>query len=396
MVSSIFIAKSAYGGDGLGRLGDGRVAFVPGAFTGESVKAEIVEERRNYVKARLVEIEEASPERTGTGEPPVPGMVYANLTPAGEAAAKEAQLREFLERARFDPGLVRRATPEDAPSLNYRNKAVYHFAKQGGRWAIGYRKEPSHEIMDVESDPLARPEINARLTEIRRSVVSLLTQGAESVRRSVERKADVTVRWSKTSGVQWWIGEAPQNLVMKEVTCGKVFEVPAGGFYQVNPVVGEALARDVAAEFARGGSDEVLDLYCGVGVFGLACAPARLTGIESGRQAVEFAKRNAASQGAAHARFFAEQVGRSLRKLRVGERTTVIVDPPRSGMEPNVPKFLAGSRAGRVFYVSCDPATLVRDLKVLAQAYEIESVRWYDMFPRTARFETFVSLRARA
>ena len=89
-------------------------------------------------------------------------------------------------------------------------------------------------------------------------------------------------------------------------------------------------------------------------------------------------------------------MGRSLRKLRVGERTTVIVDPPRSGMEPNVPKFLAGSRAGRVFYVSCDPATLVRDLKVLAQAYEIESVRWYDMFPRTARFETFVSLRARA
>ena len=83
MTSSVYIAKSVYGGDGLGRLGDGRVVFVPGAFAGEQVKAEIVQEKKSFVKARLVEIEDASQERIGTLEPPIPGAVYWNLSVKG-------------------------------------------------------------------------------------------------------------------------------------------------------------------------------------------------------------------------------------------------------------------------------------------------------------------------
>ena len=395
MTSTVYVAKCVYGGDGLGRLGDGRVVFVPGAFAGESVKAEIVEERRHFVKARLVEIVEPSPDRTGDGPAPIPGMVYSNLSPAGEERAKEAQLKEALERARFDPALVARHYPP-AESLNYRNKAVYHFVRERGKWLIGYRQEPGHEIVDVESDPLARPEINAKLPDIRRNVTTLLTQGAEAVRRSVERKENVTVRWTELSGVQWWVGDAPQGLVLKEVTCGKVFEVPADGFYQVNPSVGEELVKAVVAEFAANPTDEILDLYCGVGVFGLCCRPKRLTGVESGRQAVEFAKRNAAAQGVEGARFWAEQVGRNTRRIRVNGATTVIVDPPRGGMEPGVAAWLAKSAAPRILCVSCDPATLMRDLKALAAGYEIESVKWFNMFPRTARFETLVVLKKKA
>ena len=395
MTSTVYIAKNAYGGDGLGRLGDGRVVFVPGAFAGENVKAEIVEEKRNFVKARLVEIVEASPDRTGTGPAPIPGMVYANLTPAGENRIKEAQLKEFLERNRFDPAKLVSSVSPSGSFLNYRNKVVYHFAKQGGKWVLGYRTEPTHEIVEVLEDPLARPEINAKLPEIRTNVMRLLTQGAEAVRKSVERKANVTIRWTAKSGVQWWLGDAPQGLVLKETTCGKVFEVPSDGFYQVNPEVGEDLVRAVCAEFKVAPTDEVLDLYCGVGVFGLCLAPTKLTGIESGRQAIDFAKRNAAAQGYVGARFFAEQVGRNLKRIRITDRTTVVVDPPRGGMEPNVPKWLAESKAPRLFYVSCDPATLMRDLKTIAKGYEIESVRWFNMFPRTARFETLVVLKRR-
>ena len=79
MTSTVHIAKNVYGGDGLGRLGDGRVVFVPGAFAGEDVKAEIVDERRSYVKARLVEVADPSPDRLGEGPAPIPGMVYSNL-----------------------------------------------------------------------------------------------------------------------------------------------------------------------------------------------------------------------------------------------------------------------------------------------------------------------------
>lgn len=399
MTSTVYIAKNVYGGDGMGRLGDGRVVFVPGAFAGENVKAEIIEEKRNFVKARLVEIVEPSPERIGRdgkgdgSAPVVPGMVYSDLSYRGECEAKRRQLEEFFDRARIVHPEIGQST--NRTFFNYRNKAVYHFAKQKGKWVLGYRTEPSHEIVDVTVDPLACPEINAKLPEIRRQVLALLTQGAEVVRKSVEKEGNVTVRWTSRSGVQWWIGRAKQPVVMKELTYGKVFEVPSDGFYQVNPEVGEELVKAVVAEFKKSPTEELLDLYCGVGVFGLCCAPAKLTGIESGRQAIEFAKKNASSQNYAGARFYAEEVGRNLKRIRITERTTVVVDPPRAGMEPNVPKWLAESKAPRIFYVSCDPATLMRDLRTLTRNYEVESVRWFNMFPRTARFETLVVLKHR-
>ena len=396
MTSTVYIAKTVYGGDGLGRLGDGRVVFVPGAWAGEQVKAEITEEKRHFVRARLVEVVEASPERLSSPDADLPGMVYAGLSRAGELKAKEQQLREFFERARISVGAFS-GERAGGDALRYRNKVVYHFARRGAAWLVGYRREPSHEVVDIADDPLARPEINAALGGIRRSVAMLLTTGPASVRKDTERKGNVTVRWTRKSGVKWWIGDAPADLVLTETTCGRDFEVPAGGFYQVNPAKGEELAKAVVAEYSKGAGEapDVLDLYCGVGVFGLCCNPPHLTGVESGRQAVEFAKRNAAAQKAPDARFFAEQVGRSLKRIKVGPRTTVIVDPPRGGLEPNVPKWLAASGAPRILYVSCDPATLVRDLRSMAQAYEVESVRWFDMFPRTARFETLAVLRKR-
>ncbi|MBQ6915061.1 MAG: class I SAM-dependent RNA methyltransferase [Kiritimatiellae bacterium] len=401
MTSSVYIAKNVYGGDGLGRLGDGRVVFVPGAWAGEQVRAEIVEEKRHFVRARLVEVVEPSPERVEPG-PSVPGMVYDGLSYKGECDAKEQQLADFFERARIAVPSLTRATPPASPGA-YRNKVVYHFAKQMGRWAIGYRVEPGHEIVDVESDPLAVAEINAKLPEIRHGVLTLLTTGPEAVRRDVERSGNVTVRWTRKTGVKWWVGAPPEGLVLKETTAGLDFEVPADGFYQVNPSVGEQLVDAVCGAYAEGAGDapDVLDLYCGVGVFGLACmrraaasgAAASLVGVESGRQAVEFARGNALRQKAEKARFFAERVGPNMRRMPLGPRTTVIVDPPRGGLEPGVARAVALSKAPRVFYVSCDPATLVRDLRELTKAYDVEAVRWFDMFPRTARFETFVALR---
>ena len=394
MVSTIHIAKTVYGGDGLGRLGDGRVVFVPGAFAGESVRAEIVDEKKSFVRARLIEVVEPSADRIVPEGPVVPGMTYAALNYAAEMRTKEAQLKDFFERARIaapDPVNLTDA----ANCRNYRNKVVYHFARQNGEWVLGYRVEPSHEIVAVTEDPLAHPEINAKLPEIRRNVLTLLTQGAPAVRKSIEEKGDVTIRWTAKSGVKWWIGKAPADVVLKETTCGRTFEVPADGFYQVNPAAGERLVKAVTEAYAAHPTAAILDLYCGVGVFGLCCQPERLIGIESGRRAIDFARQNAANQGR-EARFFAEQVGRNMRRIRIGAETTVIVDPPRGGLEPHVPEWLAVSKAPYIFYVSCDPATLMRDLRVISrQNYAVESLKWVDMFPRTARFETLVVLRHR-
>ena len=397
MVSSVYIAKNVYGGDGIGRLGDGRVVFVGGAFAGENVKAEIFEEKSSYVKARLVEVIDPSPDRLDRTliadqlpDGPVPGMVYAGLSYNGECAAKQQQLAEFFERRHIPiPEII---SCSNQAILNYRNKVVYHFARQNGRWVVGYRREKSHEIVDVERDPLALPQINAKLPEIRRQIISLLTQGAYNVRKSVEKEGCVTIRYSPRSSVQWYIGKINEPFVMQEVTCGKVFEVPSDGFYQVNPEIGERLVKCVVDEFVKSPTEMIVDLYCGVCVFGLSCPCRHLIGIESGRNAVKFAQRNAAAQRHPDARFLCGEVSHMLKKANISSTATVIIDPPRGGMEKNVPATIVRANPQRIIYISCDPATMMRDLQAFIPRYQVGALYWFNMFPRTARFETVVVL----
>ena len=397
MTVTLKIEKNVYGGDGLGRLGDGRVCFVPGAFEGETVRAEITEQKKRYVKARLAEIVEASSDRREPGVV-VPGMVYAGVSYEAEVRMKRDQLANFLQKAA--PGAPAPTVVAAPQPLRYRNKVVYHTEKRNGAWVLGYRTEPEHQVVDTPQDPLACPEINAELPNIRAGVFALLTQGAKAVRQSARAADNVTVRWTPIDGVTWWLGEPPRGLELHETTDGRRFRVAAGGFYQVNPQVGDALVKAVREAYAAGAAEapHILDLYCGVGVFGLACLAGgtaaetpRLVGVESDREAVASAKRNAESLRVP-ANFFCERVGASLGRIKVGRQHTVIADPPRGGMEPNVPGWLANRLARRVLYVSCDPATLARDLAALAKAYTVRDVRLFDMFPRTARFETLVTL----
>ena len=407
MTVTLKIEKNVYGGDGLGRMGSGRVAFVPGAFAGETVRAEILAEKKNYVTTRLVEVETPSPDRVKDVGPTVPGMVYAPVSYAGELRLKQDQLENFLWKV-APTVLPLEVIPAPQP-LNYRNKVVYHTEKRQGKWLLGYRAEPEHRVVDVTEDPLACPAINAALPGIRSSVFSLLTQGARAVRQSAKEADNVTIRWTPLDGVKWWLGDPPRDLELREQADGRRFRVSADGFWQVNTAIGDKLVKAVRAAYeeAADRAPHILDLYCGVGVFGLCCvahrgepagslaaphpAQGRLVGIESGRSAVAAAKRNAEAMGV-KASFFCERVGGSLSRIKVSPQHTVIVDPPRGGLEPNVAPWLANRPAPRIVYVSCDPATLVRDLAALVKSYEIKYVKLFDMFPRTARFETMVVL----
>ena len=401
MTVTLKIDKTVYGGDGLGRLGDGRVAFVPGAYAGETVKAEIVEQKKRFVKTRLVSIEEAIPERLAETGPTVPGMVYADVAYSAEIRFKQDQLENFLWKV-AQTVLPLEVVSAVAP-LAYRNKVVYHTERQHGKWVLGYREEPDHRVVDVTQDPLACPAINAALPSIRSAVFTLLTQGARAVRQSAKAADNVTIRHTARDGVKWWLGDSPANLELCEQTAGLKFAVPADGFYQVNPQMADRLVAAVRDEYMAGAdaAPHVLDLYCGVGVFGLCCAQAakasvpdgiRLVGIESGRGAIACAKKNAAALGVP-ANFFCERVGGSLTRIKAGAHHTVIVDPPRGGLESNVVPWLARLPAPRILYVSCDPATLTRDLAVLTRTYDIVRVKLFDLFPRTARFETLAVLQ---
>ena len=320
-----------------------------------------------------------------------------------ELRLKQDQLENFLWKVQ---STVLPLDVVGAPQpLNYRNKVVYHTERRGGNWLLGYREEQSHRVTDVTEDPLACPEINKALPDIRAGVMALLTRGAKAVRDSAKAAANVTIRYTPIDGVKWWLGDPPLGMELTEQTCGLHFRVPADGFYQVNPPMADKLVATVRDAYLEGVSEagHLLDLYCGVGVFGLCClkalggvalkegVSARLVGIESVREAIACAKRNAEALGV-KASFFCERVGGSLGRIKVGPHHTVVLDPPRGGLEPNVPGWLAKRPAPRLFYVSCDPATLTRDLTALMPTYRVEKATLFDLFPRTARFETFVQL----
>ena len=394
------IEDNAYGGDGIARV-DGMVVFVKGAFRGETVKARIRQVKKRFAKADFAGLVEPSAEIPRLPRyDQVPGMVYAPIPLECELALKSAQLENFLSK--LDAPCTIEEPVVCGEGLGYRNKVTYHV--DGGK--VGYREEGSHDVVDIEYDPLACDPINAALSAARRVATVPNPQFPISKSRpSAPRSDDVlTIRHTDSDGVHYWRGKAPRDLVLHEDTAGLVFEVPADGFYQVNPSVGERLVEAVKAAYLEKPGD-LLDLYCGVGVFGIACLKAaveqitrsggsrfpRLVGVESGRGAIACAKRNAAAAGI-QANFFCERVGASLGRMRVSPHHTIVVDPPRGGLEPNVAPWLAKCGAARILYVSCDPATLTRDLAGICAGYRMTMVRLFQMFPRTARFETLVQL----
>lgn len=398
------VESLAYGGDGIARV-NGLVVFIPGTLPEETVTARITVTKKNYARAELLEVIETSPQRITpccrVVDPEdgalcrVPGCVYDHLDYAAEVAAKQLQLEGFLRRM---PGIENTELLPPLPSpaqLHYRNKIVLHAKNTERGMRLGYMLEQSHRLLEVLACPLACEAINRSLEDMR----------SEGTIRELRDGANVTFRHTPQDGVFCWAdrGSAlplPTGL-LTEMTPAGMLRVPPDGFFQVNPQVSGELTRTVAAWFAAGPpASEVLDLFCGVGIFGLACAAAgatRLTGVESGRAAIDAARLNAASLGVP-AKFFCSEIGRDANSWAANvaqpDNTTIIVDPPREGLPSSTVAALIASGVSRVFYVSCDPATLTRDLSLLLRGpYRLRRCRLFDMFTRTAHFETLIELQ---
>jgi tRNA/tmRNA/rRNA uracil-C5-methylase (TrmA/RlmC/RlmD family) len=390
------VERLVFRGLGLARHA-GEVVFVAGVAPGERVRARVTRLHRRFAEAELLEVLVPSPNRIvpccrlDNGQL-TPGCVYDHLAYPAEVAAKQAQLEEFLRPL---PGDANRAIlpPCASPrASHYRNKIVLHAARAPGeqRPRLGYVGDDNRSVVDLPACPLAREPINAALAELRAADAARLPRDGQRL----------TLRWTAADGgVVCWRDGAPRHAPLTEMTPFGRVATPLDGFYQVNPEVADALVRQVVAWCAAdGGGRPLLDLYCGVGVFALAGAKAGLTpvaGVESGRAAVDAARANAIAHRVA-ARFFCRTVAQAAAANFDGfdlRAATVIVDPPRQGLEPEATAALAARKPPRLCYVSCDPATLARDLRLLlASAYQLRRARLFDMFPRTACFETAVWL----
>jgi 23S rRNA (uracil1939-C5)-methyltransferase len=379
---SITIDDMAYGGAGVGRV-DGLAVFVPHVCIGERVLVEVVQRAARFARARLVRVEAAADERI---EPVCPyagtcgGCCYQHVAYAAEAAWKQKQVRDLLERiGRFaDPPV---ADMVQAPAaLGYRNKLTLH-----GPGQPGYVGQDGVSRVPIEACAIADAALNEALAAWRRQHP-----------RGLRKHEDLSLRLD-ADGRAWVAGAQGGQRITQRVG-GRAYSVPLASFFQVNPAMTEALVAAVRQRVEAAACEVLVDAYAGVGLFGLACAAAcqRLYLIESDQAAMRAARVNAEGVAGAAVQFVPERVESGLAGVLAcvePARTLVVLDPPRSGCGAAVLTTILERAPRRLIYISCAPDALARDLRRLVDGgYALGAVTPFDLFPRTAHMEVVAEL----
>jgi len=444
------IEKLIYGGDGLARLpagsprngspdkdrGRGKAVFVPFVLAGEEIEAVITEEKPGFARAKAETIVESSPHRI---EPPCPhfsrcgGCHYQHATYEHQLEIKKEILRENLRRiAKLELQCEIQVHP--SPPWNYRNRSRLQ-VRTRPEFAAGYFKFASHELLAVEDCPISSPLINrgiAALWQAGRAgkavegvrEVEFFSNGddtkmlleflcAPEARRAAVRAwaEELCASMPEIVGVAAF--REPQKGVQEPLvavgaseltyqTKTSAYRVSAGAFFQTNRFLIDELINIVTA----GRSGELaLDLYAGVGLFStaLGCSVRHVISVESSQTAARDLQYNLPGNGKAVRTATEQYLTGQKRRVgtdRVGAGDSparnpnlIVVDPPRGGLGDAVARALASMGAPRLHYVSCDPATLARDLVPLqAAGYRVEEVHLVDLFPQTYHIESVVRL----
>lgn len=430
-VLEVAVERIVPGGAGLTHAG-GLTLFVPLAAPGDRLRVRVERVKGRVGFAALVEIVEAGPERV---EPPCPyfgrcgGCDFQQLTYEAQLRAKVEIVADCLRRiARLTPPAEIRITPSPA-AWAYRSRARWQHDARNQR--LGYYELASHRVCDVSACPVVLPEVQGALTRLRAALIDA-PDGGDSLRRDetesrpptagdqsadaeprrpppVERHAPADDSRAQAAAAEFQavagddgvsllppLAEADRHERVRTIG-GERYTFDAECFFQIN----HALLEPLVAEALRGaGGESAVDLYCGVGLFTLPLARrfARVHGVEGNAPAAAFARRNLADAGLANASIETAPVGDwLLRRARtLAPADFVLLDPPRAGAAEAIDGILA-LRPRRIAYVSCDPATLARDLRALADGgYNLDTVAAFDMFPQTHHVETVAHLSSAA
>jgi 23S rRNA (uracil1939-C5)-methyltransferase len=383
--ATLTIEKLVYGGDGLARL-EGRVVFTPFVLPGETVRAELSRAKTDLLRGRLLDVVEPAGSRI---EPRCPyfqrcgGCQYQHAAYDFQVEQKRAILREMLSRV----GKIEFEGDIDVVAgepWHYRNRVQLHI--QGGQ--AGYFEAGTHRLCAIDQCPIASPKLNEAIGLLSRELprlpwftadIELFTNEIEvqvSVQDRVPMSARAVLERIGSTGPVEWPG----------------FRVSRNSFFQVNRFLIERLVEEAVGGLA---GDNAIDLYAGVGLFALRLAGnfRQVAAVESGWSAFRDLEVNVQRAGAA----VTPEHRTAEEFLRGLERTPdlIVGDPPRTGLGKQVIAELLRLRGAKVVIVSCDPATLARDLRELLGVYEIERMTLVDLFPQTSHMETVVRLKLR-
>ena len=438
----VSIETATIDGSGVARV-DGQVVLVPGALPGERCSVRIAHVGRSAVFAQLLSVLTPSAHRV---EPDCPyfsrcgGCALRHMDYEQELALKQTHVQSCLTRI---GGQTISALPITgaAQTDGYRNKVQFPVQEQDGRPVAGFFSGKTHRVIPVRHCRIQPDCADA----IRGAVLAWMEQyhiraydeqthtgyirhiyirfGAESGQILVcivancaqlpKKKQLVAALLAAEPGITTIVfspNTKKGNTVLgtefhplygdgtiTDTLCGLQFRLSAPAFYQVNHAQAERLYEKAVQLAGLTGNETVLDLYCGTGTITLCLArhAKKAIGVEIVPQAIEDAKFNAAQNGMENAEFFCMDAGQAA-KMLADRRTrpdVIVVDPPRKGVSADVIEAISAMAPQRVVYVSCDPATLARDLKLLTAAgYTLQTAEAFDLFPRCAHVETVVLL----
>ena len=390
----VTIEDVAFGGKGVTRI-DGLVCFVAGTIPGEEVKIRIKTVKKRYLEADLVEVITASDDRA---EPKCEhygkcgGCQYQHISYERQVELKKLQLREVLGRIGGIENIPEITKVVSSPNAyNYRNKITLNPRKLDDNHLVyGYRDADNKYLIEISECPLAKEEVNELIPLIKRT-----PWGRKNSRRDKPKSA--SLRATADDEPIIYYGSAPKGMPWrKEHINGQEFRVPLGSFYQINPEVAEELFNTVVEWTSEIPVPRVVDAFCGAGFLSVGIEDKHIIGVEIDEASIDAAHHNALQWGVKSSNYIAGDANRLMNKhlKNKGDSTLLILDPPRNGCGEYSIKSIKAHLPAWILYVSCDPATLARDLKeICADNYEIEKLALLDMFPQTSHFESMVLLK---
>lgn len=375
---TLTIEKLVYGGEGLSRL-DTKVVLTPFVLPGETVRAEIDRAKNDLWRGRLIEVLQPSPARIAPGCPYFErcgGCQYQHIDYPFQLQQKGEILREVLRRVGKIEFAGEIAMTSGEP-WQYRNRVQLHI--EGGK--VGYFAQGSRELCPIDHCPIASPKLNEVIGNLNQLNLGGVSAAVELFTNETEVQVNVVDRVPRSA-----LSALASLGVTTPIQYG-AFRVSRNSFFQVNRLLVDRLVEcaigDASGQWA-------VDLYAGVGLFSVKLAErfAKVTAVESGGSSFRDLEHNFAQPA------MKANVEDYLAAL---DETPdfILADPPRAGLGKLVVKELARIRAPRLTIVSCDPATLARDLHgLIAENYRIEKVTLVDLFPQTFHLETVVELFA--
>jgi tRNA/tmRNA/rRNA uracil-C5-methylase (TrmA/RlmC/RlmD family) len=362
------VTDLAFGGEGVMRLG-GFVVFVPFVLPGEEVEIELVEVKKQFARGRCRRLIRPAPERVAPqcrhfGA--CGGCQYQHVEYAAQLRLKHRQVVELMRRiGGLPPEVVQPVVPCPQP-YGYRNRLMVRsqWNKTEQRLVVGFLRYDSRRLVEIDTCAIAEAAINAQLQEVR-------------------------AHPPPRGGLK---------VVLRCLPAG--WDVPPDSFFQNNVFLLPELVRVVRDRLVAGDARYLIDVFCGVGFFGLELASAvtAFVGVECDVQAIRAARRNADARGVRNGEFTTGDADACLPGLLArfpAGQTAVLLDPPRVGCRPAALAQLRAVRPHQVLYVSCHPATLARDLNALCadRVYEVVHVTPLDMFPQTQHVECVADAR---